>query len=82
MRHMRWKVHLAALSLGVTAAFAPIEVTGEIGITTANAECTSCCKEMESLCIKCAEECVKVNNAYDQGGGRCSVSPIAPEIPG
>jgi len=82
MRQSRWKFRLSVLSLGVTAALLPVTLTGDDGVSTATAECTTCCKDMEALCVKCAETCLVVQNAYDRGSGSCPVTPIAPNVPG
>lgn len=82
MRQFRWRFHLSVLTLGVTAAFLPVTAGGDSGVSAATAECTTCCKDTEALCVKCAETCLVVQNAYDRGGGSCPVTPIAPNGPG
>jgi len=82
MRQPRWRLCLSVLSLGMTAALLPVTLTGDDGLSPATAECTTCCKDLEALCVKCAESCLVVQNAYDKGGGSCAVTPIAPNVPG
>jgi hypothetical protein len=81
MRPTRWKVALSTLSFGFLAALAPVTLVDEEGFSAATAECTSCCKEMYSKCIKCVEDCVVVEHAYDKGIGSC-VSPLSPNPSG
>jgi hypothetical protein len=59
----------AAVAAGVAA---PVRFSATELTAPATAACTTCCAQAGALCVVCAETCVAVESAYDNGGGRCT----------
>lgn len=69
----RSKLGTTILALFAAAAvLAPVRFSAAEPITTATAECATCCSESGPLCVVCGKTCVTVQDAYDNGGGACS----------
>lgn len=53
------------------AVFAPVRFSPSDAVAASTAECTTCCARPDMLCVVCSASCTAVEDAYDNGGGKC-----------
>lgn len=58
-------------ALALVAVLAPVRFSTSEVVAASTAECTTCCSKAEMLCVVCASSCTAVEDAYDNGGGKC-----------
>lgn len=53
------------------AAFTPLQLPLDGRPAAAGAGCTTCCSQAGPKCVVCGASCVTVEDAYDNGAGKC-----------
>ena len=71
MRIPRLRRPMLVLALILGGSLAPARFSATGLPTEAQAECTTCCPDPGAKCVVCAANCTAINDAYDNGGGRC-----------
>ncbi|HEX6040564.1 hypothetical protein [Longimicrobium sp.] len=61
------------LAVAALAAFTPLRLPLVHSGEARGAECTTCCPLAGAKCIVCSTTCMVVEQAYDNGGGKCIV---------
>ncbi len=60
------------LVFAAAAILAPVRFSAAEPMTSAKAECATCCSEKGPLCVVCGKTCITLQDAYDNGGGACT----------